>query len=169
MINCPNNILSYFIKDIKDATEVAFYKQINLNNDNNDIKIFYKDKIIYHIKDNYIHNYIHNIIKYGYYKYIKKTNIDSNYISNFKRLYYKNNNPNCITFDFTYKQYLIKTKLRYFINTKYLLYVYIIYSNCYKYIKKINDNTPMNKFFLSHILIPNKYELQYYCKFFNLY
>jgi hypothetical protein len=38
------NILSYFIKDIKDQNELAFYKQININNI---IKIFYKDELLY--------------------------------------------------------------------------------------------------------------------------
>ena len=28
----PNNILSYFIKDIKDPNECALYKQINTTN-----------------------------------------------------------------------------------------------------------------------------------------
>jgi len=41
-----HNILSYFIKDIKDNQELAFYKQINTEDS---IKIFYKDKLLYSI------------------------------------------------------------------------------------------------------------------------
>ena len=56
----PNNILSYFIKDIKDTNERAFYKQIN----NIDcIRILYKDKIIYEYGRYYISNYLSNISK----------------------------------------------------------------------------------------------------------
>ena len=88
---------------------MAFYKQVN----NKDIKILCKDELIYH-KNYYCHNYINNIIKHGSLKYIQKANIAFNYISNFKRLYYKKDNKiNCfnsnfITFDFIYNKYLNK-------------------------------------------------------------
>jgi hypothetical protein len=39
-----NNILSYFIKDIKDPIELAFYKQKNIDNT---IEIFYKNELLY--------------------------------------------------------------------------------------------------------------------------
>jgi len=45
----PNNILSYFIKDIKDSKECALYTQIN---NTYNIEIFYKDKKIYKITYN---------------------------------------------------------------------------------------------------------------------
>ncbi len=63
MSNQPNNILSYFIKDIKDAKERAFYKQVNYINC---IQIFYKDKILYQIEI-FITNYINNIRKARYF------------------------------------------------------------------------------------------------------
>ena len=42
--NNSNNILSYFIKDIKDYSELLLYKQININNN---IYILYKGEILY--------------------------------------------------------------------------------------------------------------------------
>ena len=59
----PNNILSYFIKNIKDAKERAFYTQVNYINC---IQIFYKDKILYKIEI-FITNYINNIRKARYF------------------------------------------------------------------------------------------------------
>jgi hypothetical protein len=81
-------------------------------------------------------------------------------------LYYKKdrkisfNNPN-------YNKYLKKNHLYYTINDRDFLYVVIIYSNKYKYIMNCNYN--IDKFTLPQILISNKYELDYYCKFFNIY
>jgi hypothetical protein len=172
MSNISDNILSYFIKDIKDATERAFYKQVN---DTNDIKIFYKDKIIYRIYYSFCFNYIYNIVKLSSIKYIRKSNICYNYATNNKALYYKNdakikiNNLNNITFDFTYiyNKYLIKIVFRYTINNNKLLFVSIKNYNQYIYIS-FNDKKSI-KYSKNLILIPNKYELSYYCKFFNLY
>jgi hypothetical protein len=57
----PNNILSYFIKDIKDAKERAFYKEIN---EPDFIQIFYKDEILYDTQGkSYCYNYINNTVK----------------------------------------------------------------------------------------------------------
>jgi hypothetical protein len=172
MINCPNNILSYFIKDIKDATELAFYKQIN---NKNIIQILYKDQILYKI-NNHCYNYIKNIIKHIFLKYICKSNISYDYLNNIKTVYYKNDtkikdtfsNSNSIKFQYTYNIYnkfLNKTRI-YYCNNINCIFLTIFYSKKYKYIM-INLSTTI--FTSPQILIPNKYELQYYCKFFNLY
>ncbi len=175
MINCPNNILSYFIKDIKDATEVSFYKQINLNNGY--IQILYKDELIYNRSD-YLYNYINNIIKQKSNKYIRKPNITYNYINKYKILFYNQDrtmkfiNPNHIRFYFTYNKYLQKLNFQYCMKDKYLLFVSIIYLKKYKYIIRNYNIYYIErsiKFTSSRILIPNKYELDYYCKFCNLY
>jgi hypothetical protein len=174
--NKSNNILSYFIKDIKDATELAFYKQ---KNHNTIIYILYKDRLIYKI-DNYCYNYIHNIVKSLSIKFIRKFNICHDYRNNYKYLYYKNDNTikdynsNFIRYFFTCKKYLNKKNLLYSSKTKSILFVSIIYYKKYKYIRNHNRvyniqiiNIPI--YTSSHILIPNKYELDYYCKFFNIY
>ena len=117
MNNQHNNILSYFIKDIKDATELAFYKEVN---NNRIIEIFYKDKKLYKLSINiYSYNYIHDIIKHSALKYIHKSNISYDYTNKCKALYYKNDtkilnyNPNNITYDFTYTKYFNKISLYY--------------------------------------------------------
>jgi hypothetical protein len=172
MNNQNNNVLTYFIKDIKDAKERAFYKQIN-----NDriIQILYKDKLLYEIHNGYRYNYIHNIIKSRSKKYICKSNISYNYFYNAKHLYYKNDNKvkgnnrslNCIIFNFNYNKYLNKRYFYYVINNNQILILTIIYFKKYKYI--MNYNIYIGKFTSPHILIPNKYELDYYCKFVNIY
>jgi hypothetical protein len=55
-----NNILSYFIKDIKDPIELAFYKQKNIDNT---IEIFYKNELLYILNYDIILNLKTNIIK----------------------------------------------------------------------------------------------------------
>ena len=164
MNNHHDNILSYFIKDIKDATELAFYKEVN---NNRLIEIFYKDKKLYKLSiNNYSYNYIHDIVKHSAYKYIHKSNMSYNYKNNIKTLYYESNNS--ITFRFNiYNKYLKKKEFNYQIKRKSLLYVYIFYYKKYKYIRRCAISA--KKFTSPHILIPNKYELQYYCKFFILY
>ncbi len=170
--NQSNNILSYFIKDIKDAKELAFYKQ---KNHNTIINILYKDKLIYKI-DNYCYNYITNIIKSLSIKFINKSNICYNYWYNCKYLYYKKDtiikypNPNSIKFYFNCNKYLNKTLFYIIRNNKTLLSVIFNYYKKYKYIRNYNFYTKIStKFTSPQILIPNKYELDYYCKFFNLY
>jgi hypothetical protein len=171
-----NNILSYFIKDIKSAKERAFYKQINEPCFIHWIKIVYKDEILYEIKGKYCYNHINNIVKCLDLKYILNYNIWSNYTT-CKNLYYKKDakikftNSNYIRLDFTYNKYLQKFNFGYHIDNKSLLYISIIYFKKYKYIKNRNSNGNKfrHKFTSAMILIPNKYELQYYCKFFNLY
>ena len=176
MNNRSNNILSYFIKDIKDTKELAFYKQVNFNN--NRINIKYKDEILYEIHGKYCYNLINNVVKCLALKYRVNYKIYYSFCSNFKNLYYKKDNlltsynPNYIGFRFNYNKYLKTIAIKYFSNNICLLYVYIIYSNKYKYIINYNGNlihNNTNKFTSVHILIPNKYELQYYCKFFNIY
>jgi hypothetical protein len=172
MNNRFNNILSYFTKDIKDIRELVFYKQIKYNIG---IKIFYKDKLIYNINYYYCYNYINNILKSNSLKYIYKSNISYYSKSNKKKLYYtKNdtlniNNPNYIKFYYLYNKYLNKIRFHYSIDSEELLFTYIIYYKNYKYIRTRNNKDIKLKFTSAQILIPNKYELDYYCKFFNLY
>jgi hypothetical protein len=167
-----NNILSYFIKDIKDAKELALYKQTYYNNYKT---IWYKNEIICKINTIHIYNYIFNIYKSSF------INIKSNYkissFSNSKNLYYKHDKTlrygslNYIYYMFIYKKYLVKTKFRYVSNVL-LLDTILKYHNKYKYIFKY-DNLILykrnNKYTNNIILIMNKYELHYYNKFFNLY
>ena len=174
MNNRFNNILSYFTKDIKDIRELVFYKQIKYNNG---IKIFYKDKLIliYNIHYYYCYNYINNIFKSPSLKYIYKSKISYYSKSNNKTLYYKNNdtfninNPNYINFYYLYNKYLNKIRFHYSIDGEELLFTYIIYYKNYKYIRTRNNKNIKLKFTSAQILIPNKYELDYYCKFFNIY
>jgi hypothetical protein len=173
MNNQPNNILSYFIKDIKDAKELAFYRQINHNNGN--IQILYKDEILYEIQGNYFYNRINNVVKWSALKYIWHYKIYYNVPYNCKLLYYKKDrqikvvNLNYIRYHFTYNKYLKKLNFKYVINNIPLLYISIIYSKKYKYIRNRNGTRFRCEFTSAMILIPNKYELQYYCNFFNLY
>ena len=177
LINNPtNNILSYFIKDIKDAKERAFYKQIN---NTERIRILYKNKIIYEINSLYIINYLYDIIKSIKLDYIFSKKNSSNYTTGYKNLFYKKegdirlNNPNYIEIRFYKDKYLQKYHLEYINNAKYLLITNIKYYNQYKYIYKpykyyykirltIIITSPI-------ILIPNKYELQYYSKLFQIF
>ena len=158
MNNRFNNILSYFTKDIKDATERAFYKKIT----NYFIKILYKDKLLYEIHKDYCNNFIRNISKSPALKYILKSNIAYDYITKVKYLYYKNDNKIK-----NYNPNLNNTCLFNIRDNKTLLTIKIIYSNRFKYI--IIFNLHKNNFTSPHILISNKYELDYYCKLFNLY
>jgi hypothetical protein len=169
----PNNILSYFIKNIKDAKERAFYRQIN---EPGFIQIVYKDEILYEIICDCFYNYINNIIKVKSFKFIVNYNIWSNYNNFYKYLYYKQDrkigitNRNYINYHFTYNKYLKKIKFQYIIDNKYILNISIIYFKKYKYIiKNSNGNRFSHKLTSAMILIPNKYELQYYCNFFNIY
>jgi hypothetical protein len=172
LINNPtNNILSYFIKDIKDAKERAFYIQIN----NIDwIRILYKDKIIYEYGRHYISNYLYNISKSVKLKFIYNNKIRSNYTAGYKILFYKKDavielqNPNCITFQFYTDKYLQKYCLDYINNAKYLLVTNIKYYKQYKYIYKPYIYTDKIRL-INMILIPNKYELQYYFKLFLIF
>jgi hypothetical protein len=168
----PNNILSYFIKDIKDATELAFYKQVI---DNGMIRIFYKDKLIYSMNE-YSCNYINNIKKNSFLTYIDTYKNGSYSIYKTKFLYYKKDNTiklpslNYIRINFIYNKYFNKRRVYYCMNNKYLLFVSILYFKKYKYIMNYNMYIERSiKFTSSRILIPNKYELDYYCKLFNLY
>ena len=165
--NQSNNILSYFIKDIKDDKR-PFYKQVN---NNGKISIFYKNELLYSFGF-YICNYINNIIKVKSFKFISTHKICSNYANNFKFLYYKNDrkinfsNKNYIEVYFTYNKYLNKQIFNYLVNNKYLLFISIIHYTRYKFIR-INKGF-LNKFTSTHILIPNKYELHYYCKLYMI-
>ena len=109
-----NNILSYFIKDIKDPKEQALYKGIKTKQK---IQIFHKDELIYEIeislfKYNRYNNYKKNIsMSYSiFYNY--KLCLDK--INKVKYLYYKNDkkllisNYNYICYIYEQNKYLTK-------------------------------------------------------------
>ena len=173
-----NNILSYFIKDIKDTTERAFYRQQNYACG---VQIYYKYELLYEIKDwykiHYLNNYETNII----FKYTFNCKIYYNYTKNkYKKLFYKKDatiqffSSNYILFYFYQSKYIKKYILEYCINKKHLLATNIKYYNQNKYIYKnviYYNILPKNKFIITSpmILIPNKYELHYYSKLFHIF
>ena len=164
-----NNILSYFIKDIKDAKELALYKQTYYNNYKT---IWYKNEVIFEINNIHIYNYSLNIYKSSIIKCIRINYKIASYLHR-KILYYKHDkkikysSSNYIMFYFIYKKYLVKTHFSYVINNISLLKIEIKYSNGYIYISNLYKRN--NKYTNNIILIMNKYELYYYNKFFNLY
>jgi len=168
-----SNILSYFIKDIKDQHELAFYKQINTNNN---IKIFYKDKVLYDI--NYyvinlskIWNFKTNIIKDSYHNILINYKMMSRK-HKYGLLYYNKDNkinggnPNYIYFEFKHKKYLNKVCIKYVMESKNLFMCSIRYYKCYKYIYKCFT---WFKYKSVQIFIMNKYELHYNNIFFKLF
>ena len=172
-----NNILSYFIKDIKDAKERALYKQTNYNTFKN---IWYKNEVIFEINTIHIYKYIFNIYKSSILNCVKSNYKISSYL-NYKNLYYKHDkivkhgSSNYIYFRFIYKKYLVKTAFRYVSNNISLYNIEIKYYEGYegyKYIRKQYRHRSDNykyKYTTNIILIMNKYELYYYNKFFDLY
>jgi len=165
-----NNILSYFIKDIKDPKDPEFLKGIKTYAN---IQIFYKDELIYEINImpyKYYCNHITNICKNSY--AFTNNKLASNKDSKFKYLFYKNNRKvsvfdhNYIYYSYKQNKYLKKNLFHYsMINTKLIIRLH--YYKGYKYFIKINKE--INKFTHSLILVVNKYELHYYNRFFNLY
>jgi len=174
----PNNILSYFIKDIKDPKERALYTQINTINI---IEIFFKGKLLYKIIHNDINpgiswNYTNNIIKEYYYGRIINYKINSIKTRNYKELFYKKDmkiskvNGNYIYYSFIYNKYLIKINGYYVAEFKYLLCIKIKYFNGNKYLYKDKSKDKSNqKYIFNQILILNKYELHYINSFFSLF
>jgi hypothetical protein len=168
-MNNKNNILSYFIKDIKDPIEIALYEQRNRNDS---ITIVYKNYPIFMLIGNYILKHIRNIHK------TRDNNIKCNYkIHSYmseKYLYYKHDkkistsNSNYIIFSYIRKKYQVKTYFEYFINNIRLFITLIKYFNGYKY-KYIIKKYMTIKYTNNIIIIMNKYELHYYNKFFDLY
>ena len=172
-INTNTNILSYFIKDIKDPYERAFYKQIN-NADM--IEIFYKDKILYRIGirnyiPNTIWNYKNNILIDFYFGRIITYKFTLEIRYNQKRLYYKQDkilgrdNFNYICYSFIYKKYLSKIYFSYVFEDEFLLNIRIKYYNGYKYLFRCNNF----KYNYIHVFIMNKYEFHYAKSFFSIY
>jgi hypothetical protein len=163
-----NNILSYFIKDIKDPIEIALYEQRNRNNS---ITIIYKNDPIFMINIECILNYTSNIYKSRIKKNSKCNYKIYSYMSD-KYLYYKHDkkiqtsNRNLIVFSYICKKYLVKKNFEYVFNDIYFYITNIKYSNGYKYISKQYKTSKYTK---NIILIMNKYELYYYNKFFDLY
>jgi hypothetical protein len=172
--NRPNNILSYFIKDIIDAKELAFYKQVN---NTNNFRILYKNKIIFEYGRYYISNYLYNIMKSINVNYMFNNKIRANYTEKYKLLFYKKDanlryiNTNYILIVFYRGKYIKKHHLDYCIDITHLLTTNIKYYNLYKYIYKsylYYKIRPITITTSIMILIPNKYELQYYSKLFQI-
>ena len=163
-----NNILSYFIKDIKDPIEIALYKQIIYNDH---INICYKNYILCRIYKNYILNYISNIYKSNITEIIK-CNYKIRVYKNSKQLFYKHDkrittfNCNFISVSYIYKKYQVIQYFEYTINYRSVFITYKKYFNGYKY---IITQYKKNKYTTNIILILNKYELSYYNKFFYFY
>jgi hypothetical protein len=176
LMSSINNILSYFIKDIKEPINRAFYKQTNY--DNGLIVIYYKNESIFKLYRKYVYKYIINIT------YSIAGNIRCNYkiasYSGYKYLYYKHdnnikfNNYNKIAFHFIHKKYMLKGYFEYIIDKLLFLSTIIKYYNGYKYLSKqykSKQRYTINQYniCINTILIMNKYELYYYNMFFNLY
>jgi len=175
----PNNILSYFIKDIKDPNECALYKQINTTNT---IEIFYKDEKIYKLRhDRIMHNKLKTLTSYNYKnnviidylsERIINSKIDSNKKFKFKTLFYKKDMKiskaydNYVIYGFIYNKYLIKKDFNYVIEYKSVLSITIEYYNGYKYLYTNINNF---KYESGQILIMNKYEANYINRFFSIY
>jgi len=123
MSNIYNNILSYFIKDIKDNNARSFYEQIKYENSGN-IRIFHKDLLLFQITNNYCYKYIDNIITNIDSKFICNYKICCDYYDKYKYLYYKNHDiNNYIMVNFTYNKYLKK------LNFHYCIYLLSILKN----------------------------------------
>jgi len=166
-----NNILSYFIKD-KLKSEVKYYKQINV--DYQIIRINNGDLILYSYNKchKWGQNYITNVSMMrgrlfsnsriekqynSYYLFYKENNVLLSIKERNEFIYigYKNLKP--------YKKKIIY-KL-YFNNGRYYIYKIKYYNKyLYKIIKKnIEHSIPYR---CNIILIPNKYEMQYFSKLF---
>jgi hypothetical protein len=171
--NNPNktNILSYFIKDIKDPIELAFYKQIKINNE---VYIFYKKNLLYELDDfnsatEIIWNYKQNIMKF-YTGGIRNYKIYSCKYNKYKLLYYKKDNiikeykyNDYIYYDYIYNKYLLKIKIEYRINETFLFENRIKYYNRFKFVYIYPVHS---KYKGVQICIINKYELHYNTRFF---
>jgi len=194
MTTNDNNILSYFIKDIKDPIEQAKYKQIN---NINQIKIFYETKLLYtnDLLNSFIHKYMYNIFKSNYFRNFLYT-YNFNFIKKDKHKYlHYNNNFNLgnggsrdhIDYYYIHGAYLNKIYVKYTINGTLVFSTRFCYDKGYKYIFRFTKFTKIHtftnfhkfhkfhkfhnftKFYNSLILIKNKYELHYYNSFFNFY
>ena len=173
------NILSYFIKDIKDPSELAFYKQKHIGNI---VKIFYKDELIYEIshyffKPAFIWNYRNNIMKKYFDGSKNNYKIHTDNANTIKYLYYKQDNKlhrennSFIYYSYIYTKYLQKIYIEYVIDNEELLTIKIKYYNGYKYIYNYNPIGSYSylKYSYNLIFIMNKYELYYNNGFFNLF
>jgi hypothetical protein len=168
MIN-PNNILSYFVKDITDLNEKKLYRvYIDYYGF---LTICYNNNIIYYRKSYIIENYITNINKLNK-SFVKTTKIFKDFANKFKRLYYKlkfkYDNQRSIVYYYHLKKYLLKHNICYNLKTYNRIKIRIIYYNMYKYKYKMYELNKKYKF-KSNILFMNKYELNYINTFFRLY
>jgi hypothetical protein len=171
-----NNILSYFIKDIKDPKEFALYKQMNTTNN---IEILYKGKLLYKLQPEICWNYKTNIIKKYFTRsiinYIINYKINSNKKLKNKALFYKKDNKialtngNYISYSCIYNKYLIKNFFKYVMESKSVLFITIKYYNGYKYLYKSYNGYKGSKYTRVRILIMNKYEAHYINRLLGLF
>ncbi len=177
------NIVSYFTKDKRTGNKLFdFFKNINRNyswnidRKNKIYYIYYKNKLIYYFYKGVILKFTNNI------KIDTRSNSFSNYkftkTHNSKFLYYyMNNEINDNTLDpftinlaairyiFICKKYL--QKYYFFLLDLFIRYK-IYYTNYLRYIQ-IDKNEIQNKYTNTIILVPNKYERQYYSKLFLIF
>ena len=172
------NILSYFIKDIKDPLELDKYRQLNTKSD---IFIEYNNSLIYHYfkYGNHSYNYITNISKENNLEIIYTARICYKTKANCKFLFYNKDNKialinsKYIGYNYIYNKYgnLCKQYFYYKINDIVMLVIKIQYYNRSKYISYMYEYKSRSgiRAYKSQILIMNKYELHYISRLFNLY
>jgi len=181
-----NNILSYFIKDIKDPLELNKYRYYNISGYY--IQIYYHNILLYYhnIKTKHILNHITKVYRNSNRIHIHTSKLFTSKDVKHKILFYKkdskistiypiNNSPNFISYNYIINnkkfKYLYKPYLSYKINYIWILIIKIKYYNGSKYMyynDKYKSKSGISAY-KSQILIMNKYELQYISRFFNLY
>jgi hypothetical protein len=175
-----NNILSYFIRNIKDKKERSYYKQ-KKDKCLNYVKILYKDEIILCIKGgktkiiwNYRNN-IHRLYQDTYYRFSN----NKLFKDGRTKILFCNNELDISNYEIIF-QINTTNKFKYSCICRYKYNNTFIFSISYKYSKRkkyksIYLDDPMfyfkffYKFHKSIVLIKNKYELHYYSNLFYLY
>jgi hypothetical protein len=158
------NILSYYVKDLKDSLKNKDYKQVN---NKYKIAIYYKSILLYfynkQLNTIYIYNdtYTKQFPKYFHKKYIELILPNKIYKFNHVKLVMKNLINSWIEYKwYKSKFYLIKTYFCYEQAFRWYNYeIKYINNKIYKRYKEL-----YNKYRKRVIFIENKYELEYYSK-----
>jgi hypothetical protein len=173
-----NNVLSYFILNI-DKSKHSNYCQINSNNLLEIISTIEQKKLyICEIYTNRIiiwnmNTNIYKLIQFNKILGVAKNNFFNYKYDNAGVIYYNKDLKMLIHNNhyIRYKYYLNKYKIKYnfsvYYNSIALFRNNIYYYNMYKIVNKI-INTYINGFH-SKILINNKYEMQYYSRYWYIY
>jgi len=173
------NILSYFTYKIAQSDRI-FYSY-SKKNDNKDIYIYYKNEIILEICKNtnfcFILNCLSNIYKNmenNILIQLMTNKFDRNVLLNHKYIYYKQDKiVSFLKANLNFISYYLKFigSIRY----KYNVYISNSIAN-FKHIKYFYNKSiyiyggyNYYKYTTYAILIPNKYELYYYSKYFHIY